>query len=221
MGNETSKFLIEVILRSFIMFIVILTSLRILGKRSVGQLSVFELGVIIGLGSATGDPMFYREVGLLPGIMAFAVVIGMYRFMTFLVNHYRVVEKSFEGVPTYIAELGKFNLENFRKETIAHEEFFAQLRQIGITHLGQVKLAVLETTGSISVVCFADKDVKWVLPVLPHMYANKLTKLPAGQKYACAYCGHVEETTFTLEEHECPVCQRKEWVPAINEIRNS
>jgi uncharacterized membrane protein YcaP (DUF421 family) len=63
------EFLPEVALRTFFMFFVILTSLRILGKRSVAQLSVFELGVIIGLGSAAGDPMFYKDVGLLPGVV--------------------------------------------------------------------------------------------------------------------------------------------------------
>ena len=77
LGSEKWTFLPEVALRSLLMFLVILFSLRILGKRSVTQLSVFEMGVIIGLGSAAGDPMFYKEVGVLPGFMA---LLWCYRF---------------------------------------------------------------------------------------------------------------------------------------------
>ena len=59
LGSEEWSFLPEVALRTLIMFIIIITGLRFMGKRGVKQLSVVELVVIIGLGSAAGDPMFY------------------------------------------------------------------------------------------------------------------------------------------------------------------
>ena len=84
LGSEKWEFLFETAFRTFVMFMVILLYLRLFGKRGVKQLSVFELGVIIGLGSAAGDPMFYKEVGLLPGVLVFSIVFGLYRFITFL-----------------------------------------------------------------------------------------------------------------------------------------
>jgi uncharacterized membrane protein YcaP (DUF421 family) len=63
-GSEDWEFLFEIGLRTFFMYIIILFGLRLLGKRGVKQLSIFELVVIISLGSAAGDPMFYKEVGL-------------------------------------------------------------------------------------------------------------------------------------------------------------
>ena len=86
LGEENWGFLAETAFRSVIMFLVILFSLRLLGKRGVKQLSVFELGVIIGLGSAAGDPMFYKDVGLLPGMIVFFVIISLYRLITYLIN---------------------------------------------------------------------------------------------------------------------------------------
>lgn len=74
--GEDWSFLPETVLRSLIMFIVILISLRLLGKRGVKQLSIFELVVIIGLGSAAGDPMFYKDVGILPAIIVFSMVVA-------------------------------------------------------------------------------------------------------------------------------------------------
>ena len=78
-GTEKADFLVEVIARTVIMFLVIIIGLRFLGKRGVKQLSVFELVVIIGLGSAAGDPMFYKEVGLLSALAVFVCVIFCYK----------------------------------------------------------------------------------------------------------------------------------------------
>lgn len=68
------------------MYLVVLVSLRILGKRGVKQLSIFELVVIVGLGSAAGDPMFYREVGILSAVAVFLVVVIAYKITSYFVN---------------------------------------------------------------------------------------------------------------------------------------
>lgn len=218
-GDESFGFLLEVIIRTFIMFMVILLSLRIMGKRNVAQLSVFELGVIIGLGSAAGDPMFYKDVGLLPSILAFLVIIVLYRVITNVINHNEAVEKVLEGTATYIAEHGHINLENFEKEPIAHEEFFTQLRLKHVTHLGQVKYAILETNGLISVVLYSDEEVKWGLPVLPHLCDNKSKHVDSSSTYACAYCGHIHGFAAASDSYPCPVCENTDWIVAINEPR--
>jgi uncharacterized membrane protein YcaP (DUF421 family) len=221
LGSEEWNFLPEVAIRAAVMFLLILFSLRILGKRSVTQLSVFELGVIIGLGSAAGDPMFYKDVGLLPGMLVFIVVISLYRVVTYLINHSQQIEKALEGEPVYLVEDGKFNCKNFEEESIAHEEFFAQLRQNHITHLGQVELAIIETNGSISLYFYDDKEVKYGLPILPHLCTNKLTQLPANGIFACTYCGHIEEVKLALPELSCTECSKTEWIHAINKRRIS
>ena len=145
LGDEDWNFLLETFFRSIIMFIVLLSGLRLLGKRGVKQLSVFELVVIIGLGSAAGDPMFYKDVGLLPAIIVFAMVIGLYKLVTFLVGKSKNFEHLVEGKPVLLIKDGRFAIENFEKEALAQDEFFAELRMASIKHLGQVELAIIET----------------------------------------------------------------------------
>jgi uncharacterized membrane protein YcaP (DUF421 family) len=219
-GEESWVFLFEVLLRTVVMFLIILLSLRILGKRSVAQLSVFELGVIIGLGSAAGDPMFYKNVGLLPSILAFVVIIALYRFITFLVNKNSHMEKILEGTPTYVIEEGEINFKSFENEPIAHEELFAQLRLKTITHLGQVKSGMLETNGLISVDLYEDKDVKWGLPVWPHLCKCDVTHGGKESLMACNYCGHTHPSDADSRSFQCTICQKKDWVWAINDVRN-
>ena len=74
-GDENLAFLLEVVVRAAIMFAVVFATLRLMGKRTVKQLSVLELLIIIALGSAAGDPMLYKEVGVLSAVAVFLVAL--------------------------------------------------------------------------------------------------------------------------------------------------
>jgi uncharacterized membrane protein YcaP (DUF421 family) len=218
LGNENWSFLLEAALRSFVMFTVILISLRVLGKRSITHLSVYELGVIIGLGSAAGDPMFYKDVGLLPGMIVFTVVISLYRLVTYILDRSSTLEKFLEGQPRYLIQDGQFIIENFKKEPIAHNEFFAQLRLHNVSHLGQIQQAIIEPNGNISLFYYADKEVNWGLPILPHLFDQKSEKIAKEDVYACTYCGQIEKL-IPAPAHVCNQCSKKEWVKAVNNTR--
>ena len=218
LGSEKWSFLFETALRTIVMFLVILFYLRLLGKRGVKQLSVFELGVIIGLGSAAGDPMFYKDVGLLPGMLVFSIVFGLYRLITFLINRSNKFEKFVEGQPTCIVEEGCFLVQNFESEPIAMDEFFSQLRLHSVSHLGQVQQAILETNGESSIFYYPDEEVKYGLPIIPKLYENKLVAIPSEGYYSCTYCAYTVKLT-PVPEYTCPCCHKKEWLKAINNKR--
>lgn len=220
LGGEKWTFLIETAIRSFIMFIVILLSLRLLGKRGIKQLSVFELGVIIGLGSAAGDPMFYKDVGLLPGMIVFSIVLSLYRLITFLINRYSKFEQFVEGKPTCIVDKGRFLVHNFKKEPVAKDEFFSQLRLNSVSHLGQVQQAIIETNGEISIFYYPDDEVKYGLPIIPALCEETHVAILAEAHYACSICGNTESLS-PAPKHTCPVCNKEVWIKAINGKRIS
>lgn len=217
-GEEDWGFLMEIALRTLIMYIIILVGLRLLGKRGVKQLSVFELVVIISLGSAAGDPMFYKEVGLMVPVVIFAVIVGAYRATTYLTAKSTKIDDLVEGKCTYLIEDGRFSIENFSKESLAHDEFFSELRQYSISHLGQVDTAILETSGSMSVYFFPDEAVKFGLPILPTLFEAGCCEIATSGKYACCFCGSVENLV-PKERHACKKCQHDKWVKAINCLR--
>lgn len=216
--NDLSwTFLAEVAFRTVIMFIVVLTTLKLTGKRGVKQLSVFEVVIIISLGSAAGDPMFYEDVGLLPAITVFLIILLMYRGVTWLLGKSKRFESFMEGVPICIIEDGQFSLASFEKEDLAQDEFFAELRLRGIEHIGQVRYAYIETNGAISVYFYDDDEVKFGLPIRPQPFNRKSTEIPKSGIYACSFCANtqrLEPTTGT-----CTVCSNKEWVTAVNTKR--
>ncbi len=217
-GEEDWEFLLEIGLRTVIMYLIILFSLRLLGKRGVKQLSIFELVVIISLGSAAGDPMFYKEVGLTVPVVIFAIIVACYRLTTYLTAKSTKIDDLVEGKATYLIEEGEFSIENFSKEALAHDEFFSELRQQGVSHLGQISTAILETSGNISVFFAPDKEVKYGLPILPGIFESGECEIKTAGKYACCFCGNVEQVG-KKQKHVCKKCDHDEWVKAINSAR--
>lgn len=218
-NNHPFEFLFEVIFRSVIMFIVLLITLRFTGKRGVKQLSIFETVIIIALGSAAGDPMFYEDVGLIPAITVFIVIILLYRFVTMLTGKFKWFENLVEGKTECLIENGKFSIASFEREGLAQDEFFSELRLRLIEHLGQVRNAYLETSGEVSIFFYEDKDVKYGLPILPQLFEKKSQTIPGAGFYSCTFCGHTKEVE--AGKAHCEVCHKTEWVEAINTIRKA
>ena len=214
-GTEHLDFLGQVAFRTFVMFFVILFALKILGKRGVKQLSVFELVIIISLGSAAGDPMFYREVGLIPAIAVFIGIILCYKVTTHLVFKYKAVEQLLEGEPLYLIDDGVFSIENFNKEALGYDEFFAEMRQQSVSHLGQIDIAILEISGELSLYFYKDDQVLNGLPLLPNLYNNQHCEISEEAYYSCAYCGFTEIIKPTVQ-HICTNCNHDKWVKSIN-----
>lgn len=217
-GEEHWSFLLEIVLRTILMYFIILIGLRLLGKRGVRQLSVFELVVIISLGSAAGDPMFYKEIGLLTPIVIFAVIVGAYRLTTYLMAKSSTFDDLVEGKCAYVIVDGEFSIENFKKEDLAFDEFFSELRQQSVSHLGQIRLAILETSGNVSIFFYDDKDVKPGLPILPHLFDQRCKQIADEDDYACSFCGRVQKIA-PCKEHTCTKCRHNKWVKAIGETR--
>lgn len=210
-------FLLEVAFRSAVMFITLLLVLKFTGKRGVKQLSIFETVIIISLGSAAGDPMFYDDVGLVPAIGVFLMVLFLYRFVTWLTGKSPSFERFMEGETECLVTEGKFSANKFERESLSHDEFFTELRLRSIEHLGQVKKAYLETTGDVSIYFYEDKDVRPGLPITPELFCKKIKMIQKTDQYACSKCGDVRQ--LDQGAHTCSVCQNKEWVEAINTKR--
>lgn len=214
MNGMPYGFILEVLFRCVVMYLVVLGVLKLTGRRGVKQLSVFELVIILTLGSAAGDPLFYNDVGLIPTICVFIFIMILYRITTHLISNSRKIAKWLEGDVVYLIENGEFAIDKFEKETLAQNEFFAELRLKNVSHIGQVELAILETNGQVSVFFFKDEDVKPGLPILPHYFEKTVSSFKTDEKYACKFCANICEAETPVSELICDRCGKDEWVLA-------
>ncbi len=212
--GATPNLLVEIIMRTFIMFLLILIILRISGRRGVRQLTLFEVAIILGLGSAAGDPMFQEDLPIFHAILVFLTVILLYKGITWLTAKFSFVNRIMEGEPFVVVRDGEFAVTDENFSSFSKMEFFAELRNSSIEHLGQVRLAVLETDGSMSILRYDNSKVKFGLPLFPDDYIEIVPSVNSHGPYACMYCGKVLENVNI--DFTCPVCHKKKWTKAIN-----
>lgn len=213
-------FLGEVALRSLFAFIVVFAFLRFSGRRGVRQLSLFEVLVILTLGSAAGDVSFYEDVPLLPIFIVFATLLCLYRLTTYAMERSQRFGIWLEGEPVVIIRDGLYDTEALGRKNVSSDEFFMELRQQNVEHLGQVRLGILEVNGDVSLYFFADGEIRPGLSVLPDDLRPSYARIPADDLYACNHCG------LTSHQHggtqpPCPRCNHDTWSKALGRKRQT
>lgn len=224
LGDVPLLFYVEIAFRTFVMYGYALVMLRLIGKRGQRQLSIFEFAIVIALGSAVGDPMFYPQVPLLHGMIVITVIVGLDKLLEELVKNYESVETFVEGSPSILAQDGYLSEKQYgSKGILSREELFAILRTNKVEQLGQVKRAYMEQTGQISVFIYDRPDVKPGLPIIPPWDIGELPTFQVEEPvseagpYACWTCGYTKayqvDDIFTY----CPNCEHGKWTRATKE----
>ncbi|WP_435947750.1 DUF421 domain-containing protein [Dryocola sp. BD586] len=211
-------FLLEVAVRSLYTFILVFLFLKITGRRGVRQMSLFEVLIILTLGSAAGDVAFYHDVPMLPVFVVFITLACLYRLVMWLMNHSEKLERLFEGKAKVIIEDGEFAWEKMQAQNMTEFEFFMELRLHSVEHLGQVRLAILETNGQISVYFYPDHLVRPGLSILPEPCNERFIKMPEDGDYACIRCSEVMKFNAG-DALACPRCKNRFWVKACTAKR--
>ena len=208
--NIPVTYLWEIGFKTFIMFLILVAGLKFLSKRGVKQLSVFELAILIALGSAIGDPMFYHDVPLTYGFVVLVVVIFMYKVITRLTGKNKNLEILLEGKPVCLLTDGRIEYKNYKRVGLPYDKFFAELRLKSVDHLGQVRKAYLETSGELSLYMFEDEEVIPGLPIYPELIANPLERIDKLAHHACIFCGHIQNINDS--KNGCVVCGNNKWI---------
>lgn len=207
-------FLAEVALRASFAFIAVFLFLKISGRRGIRQLSVFELVVILTLGSAAGDVAFYEDVPLLPICATFLTLLLLYKVTMLVMSRSKRFAGWMEGKPVTIIRDGLYELNSLETHNISSDEFFMELRQQGVEHLGQIRLGILETDGDVSLYFFEPAAVRPGLSVLPPEHRSVYCKVPASGMYACARCGFPQPLE-SQQQMQCSRCENSGWSKAL------
>jgi uncharacterized membrane protein YcaP (DUF421 family) len=144
--------LVSVVARTAIVYVFLVVGLRLAGRREVGQLSIFDLVVILVISDAVQNSMVGENVSLLGGIAAASTLIVLDRLLSVVTSRSTRVRRALEGEPTMLVRDGTVMDAALRREGIDREELDAAIRGHGLATVADVALAVLETNGSISVI---------------------------------------------------------------------
>ncbi|MBJ7882819.1 DUF421 domain-containing protein [Gelidibacter salicanalis] len=153
-GEQPLFFLAELFLRVVVIYIMALLLLRLAGKRSRQQLTTLELLLVIALGSAVGDVMFYPSVAIIYTIIVMLTILILQLLIEKLKTKFPRFDKFVDSKPSLIIKNGKFVEDNLKTENLTKAEIYSSLRLEGIRNMGEVEYAYLEIPGKISVFKF-------------------------------------------------------------------
>jgi len=145
---------LEVVVRTTIIFLVAFIVIRIRGRKQLAQLTLFDILIVIALGSAVGDVMIYSEevVSLLRSIIAICTLAVLIHLVEFVACRApKKITRIIYGDSTIIIKDGKLIKKNFIKTNLTEDQLRAKLREKNIQYYSEAKIVRLEPDGELSV----------------------------------------------------------------------
>jgi len=142
----------EKILRSAVIYLFILLAFRFTGKRQVGQLTPFDLVVLLIISNVVQNAVIGNDNSLGGGMIGAVTILALNWIVVEISYRFKPARRLLEGQPALLIHNGKILQETLKNERITLEDLQAALRRSGVAEVGQVRYAVLEENGQISVI---------------------------------------------------------------------
>ena len=143
---------VEKVIRAAAVYGFLLVAIRIFGRRELGQLTAFDLIVLLTLSNVLQNAMIGNDNSLVGGLIGAVVLLGANWILAVAVFRSRRLEKLVEGEPRFLVRDGKIQTDALRAEKLTDHDLMSALRREGIENLEDVHLAVAEANGMISII---------------------------------------------------------------------
>ena len=148
----------EFLARGAVVYVFLLILLRLTGKRQVGQLAPFDLVLLLVLSNAVQNSMNAGDNSLVGGLISATTLVGVNYVVGIATFRSKKLEAIIEGRPQVLIHNGKLFEDVMARAHLTHHELHAALRQSGCASVDDVRSAVLENSGTISVISKVRKD---------------------------------------------------------------
>lgn len=217
LGEEPFLFYAEIAVRTLIIYGYTLGMIRWIGGRSVTQLSMVDLILVIALGSAVGDATFYPDVPVLQAMLVVTVIVCLNKLIDNLIERYDGAKRMIDGRTVAVVRDGRIDRQGLILRDISALELKSLLRLKGISNLGQVEFAFHESGGGLSVFP-RETPVPGLAIIPPDDVAPPapLADATPDAQVCCVNCGTLRVAAAVTESMRCPDCGRRDgWTPAI------
>lgn len=140
----------EIVVRAGVMFVVVWLITRVVGKRELGQLSAFELVLLITIGDLIQQSVTQEDYSMTGGILVVATFAVLTVTLSYVSWRFPKTRPIIEGAPTVVLDNGRPRDKVLRYERLPMDDLLEAARSNGIRDLNEIQLAVLETNGSFT-----------------------------------------------------------------------
>ncbi len=152
--------MLTVLLRAAVLYFLIIAAVRLMGKRQIGELQPSELVITILLSNIATLPIEDRSLPMLTGVIPIVTLVCLDVFVSQLTLRSRRIRKLVSGEPKMIITQGRVNASLLKELRFSVDDLMEALRQMDVFDISEVQLAVVETTGQVSVCTKQDSKGK-------------------------------------------------------------
>ena len=212
-GDVPGSFYFEVIIRAIVFYLLLLVSIRLMGKRMASQLSRNDLAAMVSLAAAIGVPLQAPDRGILPAVIIAMVVVFTARWIAAKSFKNQNFEKFSQGNISMLIKDSVMDHETMKEARLSREHLVAQLRSKNIKQLGSVKRFYMEASGSFTLI--KEDKPKPGLSILPRWDKDFNARFKKHEEIkVCQSCGLTQKEPFD-NKSKCPNCGDIAWTEAV------
>ena len=155
--------IVRILIVGVLAYAALIIFLRVSGKRTLSKWNAFDFVVTIALGSTLASVIISKDVVLIEGVIAFALLIGLQFVITRLSVRFDSIKNVVKAEPTLLFDKGEFLNEAMRRQRVTESEIRAAIRSNGLAAIEDAEAVVLETDGTFSVVKKSANDSRTAL----------------------------------------------------------
>jgi uncharacterized membrane protein YcaP (DUF421 family) len=138
--------------RTILVYFIVFLTMRIMGKREIGKLSVFDLVISIMIAEIAVFVLEDMNKPVVEGVLPMVTLVGIQILIAYLSLKNQTIRKLFEGKPSFIIQNGKLNREEMKRQRYNLDDLLLQLRENKVKDVADVEFAILEASGKLTIV---------------------------------------------------------------------
>ncbi len=141
-----------IFIRTLIIYFSLIITMRLMGKRQIGELEVTDLVTTLLISEIASLPITNQEIPVLFAIIPMISLLVLEIISSYILVHFPRLKKLVSASPTVVIQNGRLRQDSLRQLRLSLEELMSEIRQQGLTDLSMVECAILEKNGKLTVI---------------------------------------------------------------------
>lgn len=169
--------MVSIFVRTLIIYVLLSVTLKIMGKRQIGELDVNELVSTLLISEIAAIPIDDPDIPLMNAIIPIMFILSLEIILSHAKTKSNFIKKHVEGHPSFIIYNGKLNQNVLKENRISINEFLSEMRNQGIGNIKDIDYALLEQSGKISIISSKKSPLAHTIIIDGQINKNELSAL--------------------------------------------
>lgn len=143
----------DAVLRGAAVYVIIFVIIRLSGRRTLGETTTFDFVLLLIIAETTQQALLGEDFSVTNAFLLITTLVGIDVLLSYLKGRFNKIDRALDGLPLVIVENGQPLAERLRKARLDESDILATARRLqGLERMDQIKYAVLEANGAISII---------------------------------------------------------------------